>query len=462
MNATRQLRVLPSWPLLVAVAGMAAGIGALAASAPVLGLLVVLAGAFAVLMLADLTVGLLLFVGISFLEVLPRLIPDVAVAKATGLLLVLSWLATVAVRRRGVRSLVTARPSLVVLLMLFGVWVGTSLLWARESDPVYTDLTRFLPLFALFLIVHAAVRTRSHMIALVLVVIAGAIVSAAAGILVAPPPDVDATGRLAGAAANALAPVLIAGAVLAAAFVGMTQRGLATRLAAVAAGGFCIIGVVLTGSRGGLLGLAIALVVGLVFAGRGRRVRVVPAVAIAVALTVLYVVVLAPPELRARVAQPGDGSGRTDIWRVGAEMVKANPVLGVGAGNYEARSPEYVLQAGLIRRSDLIVDRPLGPHNIYLQVLSELGVIGLLLFLGIVGSALIAAAMAAHAFERQKDEQLELVARALFVALCGMLAAGFFGSWLFSKQLWILLAMCPAMLTVARLHGAGRPYAGVR
>ncbi|MEA2232308.1 MAG: hypothetical protein QOD83_2124 [Solirubrobacteraceae bacterium] len=461
MNATRPLRLLPSWPLLVAVAAIAAAVGAVAASSPALGLLVVLGAAFALLMLADLTAGLLLFVGVSFLEALPPLVPA-ATVKATGLLLVLSWLATLAVRRRGVPSLVAARPALVALLALFLFWAGSSLLWARESAAVYTDLTRFLPLFALFLIMHAAVRTRRHVITLVLVVIGGAIVAAIAGILVPPPPDADAAGRLAGAEANALAPVLVAGAVLAAAFAGMTQRAIAVRLAAVAVSGFCIVGVVLTGSRGGLIGLAVALLVGLAFAGRARRARVVPVVAIAIALTVLYVIALAPPDLRARITETGDGSGRSDIWRVGAEIVKANPVLGVGAGNYEARSPEYVLQAGLIRRSDLIVDRPLGPHNIYLQVLSELGVVGLLLFLGIIGSALTTAAMAAQAFARQHDEQMELVARALFVTLCGMLTAGFFGSWLFHKQLWILMAMGPAMLTLAHQRSAeASPAAGL-
>ena len=452
-GSSRQLPGIGSGALVLGVAALAAAaVGALAASDPVLALLIVVGAVTVTLIVEDLTMGLFLFVGVSFLEALPKLFPAVSVSKALGLLVVLSWLAAMAVRKQGAPSLLAQRPSLLVMLAVFLAWVGASLLWARQAGPVLTEFSRFLPLFALFPIVCAAVLTRRHVTIMALIVIGGAIVSAVAGIISAPPPDVQGAGRLSGAGvgANALAPVLVSGAVLAAAFVGMKSRTLAFRLAAVAGGCSCIIGVVLTGSRGGLLGFGAALVAGLVFAGRGRRARVVPVVAVAAALTVFYVVALAPTIVRDRISNPGDGSGRSDIWRVGVEMVKANPVLGVGAGNFKARSPEYVLDAGLIRRSDLIVDDPHVTHNIYLQVLSQLGAVGLLLFLAIVASALTAAALAAREFARQHDEQMELIARAVFVGLCGMLTAGFFGSWLFSKPLWLLLALGPAMLALAR------------
>lgn len=451
MQASRQLP-LASGPVMAGLAGLAAaGLGVLAAANPVLALLAVL-GAIALVIVTDLTTGLFLFVGVSFLESLPKLLPVVSMSKALGLLLVISWLGSVALRRRGLPSLFSDRPSVVVLLGLFVVWVGVSLMWAQQSGPVVTELTRFLPLFALFPIIYAAVRTRRHALLLMAVIIAGAMLSAIAGILSPLPPDEQGAGRLAGAGAgaNALAPVLVAGAVLSAAFAGMSARPIAFRLVAIMAGGFCIIGVILTASRGGLLGLGVALLAGLIFAGRGRRARVVPVVVVAAALTVFYVVAFAPPILKDRIAQPGDGSGRTDIWRVGIEMVKANPVLGVGAGNFKARSPEYVLEAGLIRRSDLIVDRPHVTHNIYLQVLSQLGIVGLLLFLSIIAAALTATVLAAREFARQKDEQMDLITRAVLVSLCGMLAAGFFGSWLFSKPLWLLLAIGPTLLALAR------------
>src|SRR5918998_862755 len=123
MQATPQLHVPRPVPLVIGVAALAAGVGALAAYEPLLALLAVLGAAFVLLVLSDLTVGLLLFVGVGFLETVPGLIPGSAI-KAMGVVLVLSWLATMTVRRRGTSSLLVARPWLVVLLTLFLLWSG--------------------------------------------------------------------------------------------------------------------------------------------------------------------------------------------------------------------------------------------------------------------------------------------------------------------------------------------------
>jgi hypothetical protein len=45
---------------------------------------------------------------------------------------------------------------------------------------------------------------------------------------------------------------------------------------------------------------------------------------------------------------------------------------------------------------------------------------------------------------------MELLARALIAALAGILVADIFISEQFSKALWLLLAMGPAMLSVSR------------
>ena len=45
---------------------------------------------------------------------------------------------------------------------------------------------------------------------------------------------------------------------------------------------------------------------------------------------------------------------------------------------------------------------------------------------------------------------MEALARAVFLALIGTAAADFFISVQFSKLLWLLLGLCPAMLAIVR------------
>jgi O-antigen ligase len=115
----------------------------------------------------------------------------------------------------------------------------------------------------------------------------------------------------------------------------------------------------------------------------------------------------------------------------------------------------FLLQPGAIARADFIVDTPKAAHNTYLGIMAELGVVGLVLFLIILGFALTTTVKAMRAFARQNDTKMEIISRALFVALIGLLAAAFFGSREFSKQLWMLMALGPALLAMAENQLAG-------
>ena len=44
----------------------------------------------------------------------------------------------------------------------------------------------------------------------------------------------------------------------------------------------------------------------------------------------------------------------------------------------------------------------------------------------------------------------QMIALALFVALAGFLAGAFFTSRVYSKDIWLLLGLAPALLAVAR------------
>jgi O-antigen ligase len=206
-------------------------------------------------------------------------------------------------------------------------------------------------------------------------------------------------------------------------------------------------GIVLSLSRGGLLALVAVIVAGLALAGRWRA-KLLLIVTAAVLVAVGYF--LATPSALQRITSSNGGTGRTDLWRVGWRMVEARPVLGVGAGNFQDASIHYLLRPGLLERSDLIAGSNRVAHNTYLTVLAELGLIGALLFAALIALALACGVRAARLFARRRDESMEMVARAWLIAMAGVLTADAFLSAEFSKQLWLLLALGPALLAVAR------------
>jgi len=66
---------------------------------------------------------------------------------------------------------------------------------------------------------------------------------------------------------------------------------------------------------------------------------------------------------------------------------------------------------------------------------------------------------AARAFAGQGDVRMELLARGTLIALVGLLAAYVFISEEYSKQLWLLLGLAPALLALARRSDAPSPRA---
>jgi O-antigen ligase len=70
---------------------------------------------------------------------------------------------------------------------------------------------------------------------------------------------------------------------------------------------------------------------------------------------------------------------RLVVWTVAFDIFMEHP-MGVGLGNLEEMMRQRLVELGLNQQADLNYN----PHNQYLQIAAELGIIGLLLFLGIL------------------------------------------------------------------------------
>jgi len=125
----------------------------------------------------------------------------------------------------------------------------------------------------------------------------------------------------------------------------------------------------------------------------------------------------------------GNAVQRWDILKTGLRIAASNPVLGVGIGGYLEANERYAPQLGAH-----------DAHNTYVSLAAEMGLPGLLLWLGLVGSVL--------AQVRRRRAHLEADDRLIQVlwierAVIGFLVAGFFASYagvtmfyLFLGTLW--------------------------
>jgi O-antigen ligase len=389
----------------------------------------------------------------SFLETLSQF-GGLSVAKVVGVVLAVSWLAVIGSGRRDIHNILTERPGLTYLLVLFLGWTAASVIWSPVQGDAVTSVTRYALNAVLIPIVYTALRDRRDATRLLAVVVAGAAVAAVSGIVSAPGAAENAT-RATGTVgdANELAAALVIGMAVSGAFAVNRHVASPWRLLSLLAAGLCLLGILLSLSRGGLLGLAAAVVVAIFVAGRWRPQVMAGATAVVV-LAVGYFALFASLPAKERVTNVGGGTGRVDLWTVGWRMVQDHPVRGVGTGQFQTSSVHYLLQPGAIQRGDFILSQPKVAHNTYLNILSELGVVGAALFGAVLLFSLGCLLLTARELRADGDERLEILVRGLLAGVGGYLVTLLFISENYSKLLWVVLALGPAMLAVARKRTA--------
>lgn len=190
-----------------------------------------------------------------------------------------------------------------------------------------------------------------------------------------------------------------------------------------------------TFSRGALLGLAaivaVALATGLV------RARVLVAAAAAVVVGVLAIMTVQPALVERSLAEKqyvadANVSSRFTTWVMAAEMTADRPLLGQGPGGFRANASSYV--ADDVADTDHVEV----PHQMYLDVSSELGLLGLAAFATMIGAAVLGAARARRAYGPLGNGA---TAAACLAAFAGVLVAATFLSEQYYLPLWLLVAV---------------------
>jgi O-antigen ligase len=445
--------------VLAAAIPVAALSGLLIAGRTGLGMAIAVAAFYVPLVLTDFGLGIALWLPVIFLAGLPLLS---FAPNASSVLLGVAFLGTLRAGHSAASAL-SAHRRLLVLLGALALWFTVTALWAADAGRVFGQAWRWWVAAITFAaVLSVACRPRGLRL-LALAFIAAAALTVLVGItlpgLVPAGTDVagQSVGRLQVGPANDpnfLAALLVPAIALA---VGLAAGDRDPLIRSLLSGAAALLGVGLlaTESRGGLIGAFVALAVTLVLARR-RRAQIVGALAVVAAGGALWFTAN-PPALERVTSAGGGGNGRSDLWSIAWHMGSDHPVAGVGLDNYVVHSKDYLRTVGRLEFADLVArKKPLVAHNLYLQTFAETGVVGFALLIAFFAATLRLLLEAIRRFDALGDRTHATLARAVLAGLSGMLLADVFISNGADQRQWVLLALAPAMLVMARRAEAAR------
>lgn len=209
------------------------------------------------------------------------------------------------------------------------------------------------------------------------------------------------------------------------------------------------------GSRSGLIGGALAIVGTMVTRpglNPAKRVSVAAGSVVLAAFAFVVGFVANPNNLQRGFSDRG--AGRLDVWNVSIQLVKENPFLGYGLGQLQTLvPPNLLLTPGSQRLNELRPD--VSAHNTWLDVIGDLGLIGIILFASVF---LVAIA----SLLRPRWLQTRELSTTLFVMMLPVLSGSFFLPLLNNKLAWALVGLSASLQVPsaqARWSGIGRALA---
>jgi putative inorganic carbon (HCO3(-)) transporter len=227
---------------------------------------------------------------------------------------------------------------------------------------------------------------------------------------------------------------------LAVAFLVRRQTPWLMRLLCVVAAVMALTSIVYSHSRGGFIGLLVAMAVWMLLE-KSRRVSTL----FAAGALALGLVLFAPStfwqrnETVADFSHDASAMGRVYAWEVASRMSVDNPLLGVGLGGFRHAWPLYAPPQATTAYV---------AHNVYLDVVGELGFIGLILFLIFTGGA------AGGAFAATRSREHGWLPNALAAAVCGYVVCNLFSGYTVSAHFYVLFALAACADRILRAEAA--------
>lgn len=429
---------------------------------PVLGVLIAVAGGVTVL--ANPFLGLLLYVATVPINNVFFFAGGASPLKLLGAAVFFAWLLRKMARRESWQSVLSS--GLFLASILFSGFILASMLWARYPSAARSGFISIALMIALTIMVIDLADSRTRLLAVVKVLV----VSAALAVVVTLYQSLVVGLRRAGGDVagdvNATATMLVT--CLPLAFYLMRSGGtFGWRFLGMSFIPMAVLAVLVTYSRFNLLLVVPMLLVLYGLAVReGRSTRWLLTLTVATVVAGAFFVPWDKLLERAETIQPyiaqslqsGEGdvtmSGRGYHLRIGLAIARDHPIIGVGYRNYGYYFiEEYQHQ---VPGADRLYTTPRSPHSSYVGIIADLGVIGLLLWVTILGLGMIGLVRAWRRFTLIGDSRFASLAESLAMALgVHVFAYGWYLPNQQSKILWVVLGMSVALdrLSVSRQGG---------
>ena len=126
-------------------------------------------------------------------------------------------------------------------------------------------------------------------------------------------------------------------------------------------------------------------------------------------------------------------SGRTDEWKLALLATSDNPLTGVGLDNFRTAQRQYIPDINLLQVTTALKEP--AAHSLYLQVLAELGLVGTLLQILVIGGTLGLGAQGVRRLRRAGASETEILGRAILIGYVSLLALDVFQNGLLKKEL---------------------------
>ncbi len=325
------------------------------------------------------------------------------------------------------------------LFMIFLIWIYISGFtqvgaFTRSNFTVFTSMAIF------GFIILALVNTLSRFRIILLVALMATFLSSLSAVLgFSSSQDVRMSGSYYGPNEYA---ILLLPMLAFSFYIAFSTRNRSGRFYLYIIGGILILAVISTLSRGGIVGLGTMTLIASCRAKKKIRAWLLVLVAALVFINFM------PQSLRSRfnktrVEDKYTGEGDVDsttrrynlalaAWR----MFLEHPIAGWGIGNYYYNCSNYAFVS------------PGRAHNMYLEVMAELGIIGIILLLAIIFSTL----RILNRISKLNIKPFSIYASGLYIGLIGFCAAAFFLHAEQEKILWFTIFMTVALSNITPIN----------